>query len=95
MLVRAVLFCVFFTQHPVEKRFLTLWEGRFFVAPRVLLANVLSATEGGIPVSRYPVGRIAPSGKPGLEIEVGSIAWCEKFLRVAGSKGKFHRCLSH
>ena len=60
-----------FTQHPPEKRFVSLWEGVFFIAPRTLSAMVMAATEGGIPMSRYPV------------------------FRLAGSKGKFHRCLSH
>ena len=52
--------CVFFAQHPAEKRLMTLWEGCFFIAPRTLSAKVKPATEGGIPVSRFPAGRIAP-----------------------------------
>jgi hypothetical protein len=49
---RAVLLCVFFTQHSFENRPKSLWEDRFFVAPGVSSVNVLAATEGGIPVSR-------------------------------------------
>ena len=47
--------CVFFAQHSAEKRLATLWEGAFFIAPKTLFAKVEAATEGGIPMSRYPV----------------------------------------
>lgn len=57
------LACVFFAQHSAEKRPKSLWEDRFFVARGVPSVNVLTATEGGIPVSRCPGRRIAPSGK--------------------------------
>jgi hypothetical protein len=63
--------CVFFAQHLPEKRRKGLWEGAFFVACKTLSANVSTATEGGIPVSRYPAGRIAPSGKPGSKSKLG------------------------
>ena len=48
----AAAICVFFTQHLLEKRPTRLWEDPFFIAPKVLSANVLAATEGGIPMSR-------------------------------------------
>jgi hypothetical protein len=50
-----VVNCVFFTQQSIEKRHRDLWEGRFFIARQTSFDNVLSATEGGIPVSRCPV----------------------------------------
>jgi hypothetical protein len=53
--VPIVTFCVFFTQQSFEKRPLALWEGRFFIANESPFDNVLNATEGGIPVSRFPV----------------------------------------
>ena len=52
---RVALICVFFTQHSIEKRPPSLWEGAFFIAPKGSSANVIAATEGGIPMSRYPV----------------------------------------
>jgi hypothetical protein len=46
--------CVFFAQHLHEKRPQDLWEWRFFIAPQTSFDNVCGATEGGIPVSRFP-----------------------------------------
>jgi hypothetical protein len=46
--------CVFFAQHSFEKRPRDLWEQRFFIAPQTSFDNVCGATEGGIPVSRFP-----------------------------------------
>jgi hypothetical protein len=46
--------CVFFAQHSFEKRPWDLWEGRLFIAPQTSFDNVCGATEGGIPVSRFP-----------------------------------------
>jgi hypothetical protein len=46
--------CVFFAQQSFEKRLQDLWEWRFFVAPWASFDNVSGATEGGIPVSRFP-----------------------------------------
>ena len=71
--------CVFFTQHLPEKRPTGLWVGPFFIAPKVPSANVLAATEGGIPMSRCPVNRIAPSGSPGLECKLGGSVGGEGF----------------
>ena len=51
----AVTICVFFAQHSLEKRRWDLWEWRFFIAPQASVDNVVTATEGGIPVSRCPV----------------------------------------
>jgi hypothetical protein len=73
--------CVFFAQHSVEKRPWELWEGRFFIAPKVPFANVHLATEGGIPVSRW-------SGKPIVPV-------ARKVSRVAGSQGEVPSVLSH
>ena len=67
--------CVFFTQHPAEKQRMSLWEGCFFIAPKTLSAKVEAATEGGIPVSRYPAGRIAPVQAQVWQSRFGSIAW--------------------
>jgi len=65
----AVTICVFFTQQSREKRVRALWEGRFFIAPQTSIDNVLSATEGGIPVSRCPV-----DGSLQVKAQVGWIA---------------------
>ena len=67
--------CVFFTQHSAEKRSASLWEGAFFIAPKTLLAKVMAATEGGIPMSRYPVGLLHRVAYPKFGNEFGSIAW--------------------
>ena len=50
--------CVFFAQQSVENRSKSLWEGAFFIAWEGASDNVGLATEGGIPVSRFPVCRI-------------------------------------
>jgi len=52
---------VFFAQHSVEKRSIRLWAGRFFVAWQEPFDNVHGATEGDIPVSRFPGRRFALS----------------------------------
>jgi hypothetical protein len=52
--------CVFFAQQSVEKRSICLWVGRFFIARGGAFGNFTTATEGGIPRSRFPDRRIAP-----------------------------------
>jgi hypothetical protein len=52
--------CVFFAQQSVEKRSIRLWVGRFFIARNGPFGNFTTATEGGIPRSRFPDRRIAP-----------------------------------
>src|SRR5665647_585021 len=84
--------CVFFAQHSGGKRPASLWEGRFFIAPEASFDNVRTATEGASPCRAVRVDGLHQVVRPGLLVKVGSIAWCEKFLREAGSKGKFHRC---
>jgi hypothetical protein len=56
--------CVFFAQQSVENRLKGLWEGRFFIARQASFVNVCDATEGGIPLLRFPGRRIAPSDTP-------------------------------
>ena len=46
---------VFFAQQSFEKRSTPLCEGPFFIAWRERIGNFMRATEGGIPMSRYPV----------------------------------------
>ena len=87
--------CVFFAQHSFEKRPRSLWERCFFVAPQPSFDNVPGATEGASPCRAFRGDGSHRVASPGLIVRVGLIARCEKFLRAAGSKGKFHRCLSH
>src|SRR5665647_2763532 len=84
--------CVFFAQHSGEKRPASLWEGRFFIAPEASFDNVRTATEGASPCRAVRVDGSHQVVGPGLALKVGLIARCEKFLREAGSKGKFHLC---
>jgi hypothetical protein len=46
---------VFFTQQSLENRSTSLCEGPFFIAPGEVIGNFMHATEGGIPMSRFPV----------------------------------------
>jgi hypothetical protein len=45
---------VFFTQQSLENRSTSLCEGPFFIAPGEVIGNFMHATEGGIPMSRFP-----------------------------------------
>ena len=55
--------CVFFTQQLLEKRRIGLWGGRFLIASKGSIVNPDNATEGGIPLLRFPGRRIARGGK--------------------------------
>ena len=79
---------MFFTQHPAEKRSASLWEGVFFIAPKALFAKVMAATEGGIPMSRYPVGRIALGSDPSLGIQSWVAHWVVNVFPASGEQGE-------
>ena len=60
--------CVFFQQQSSKTVLKTLWELTFTIARWGVCANVGLATEGGIPLLRFPGRRIAPIVSPGLHV---------------------------
>ncbi len=81
--------CVFFAQQSVEKRSKGLWEGRFFIAWGGPIANLAPATEGGIPVSRFPDRRIAPRDTqlPVSFLRPGHQFGVKRFSEKRGARG--------
>ena len=80
--------CVFFAQHLNEKQHPGLWEGPFFIAPKALSANVGVRRRGASPCRAVRLTDCTKCYAQVLAIKIGMIAWCEKFVRPAGSQGE-------
>ena len=81
-------FCVFFAQHLDEKQHAGLWEGPFFIARKALSANVSERRRGASPCRAVRLTDCTKCYAQALANEIGMIAWCEKFVRPAGSQGE-------
>src|SRR6185312_3675381 len=86
--------CVFFAQQSVEKRSICLWVGRFFIARGGPFGNFTTATEGGIPRSRFPGRRIAPRKTQVTKFcpALGGQGGVRSFSGKRGARGSSNRC---